>query len=97
MELGKIKHKWFEIGIQLGISRGKLKEFKEEDDRLSAIIDYLLNGNVEGVLVSWRSIVAALESSHVGETGLANTIKKKYCQQLHTPEEKGHYIYVHIC
>ena len=91
MELGKVKHKWFEIGIQLGISRGKLKEFEKEVDPLSAIIDYWLNRNVKGVPISWRSVVAALESSHVDETGLANTINEKYCQQLplHTPKEKG--------
>ena len=79
MELGEVTHKWFKIGIQLGISRGKLKEFEKEDDPLSAIIDYWLNGNVESVPVSWRSVVAALESSHVDETGLANRISSKYC------------------
>ena len=89
MELGQIKYKLFEIGIQLGISHGKLKEFEKEADPLSAMIDYWLNGNVEEASVSWRSVVAALESSHVGETGLANKIKKKYCQQLHPPEEIG--------
>ena len=93
MELGKIKYKWFEIGIQLGISYGKLKEFEKEVDPLSAIIDYWLNGNVKGDPVSWRSVVAALESSHVDETGHADSIKKKYCQQLNTNEEIGQYLY----
>ena len=73
-ELGEVAYKWYKIGVQLGISRGKLKEFEKEDDPLSAVIDYWLNGNVEGVPVSWRSVVAALKSSHVGETGLANKI-----------------------
>ena len=80
MELGRVACKWFKIGIQLGIPRGKLKEFEKEDDPLSAIIDYWLSGNVgEDDPVSWRSIVAALESSHVDEPGLANRISKKYC------------------
>ena len=74
-----VSHKWFKIGVQLGASRGKLKEFEKEDDPLSAVIDYWLSGNIEGVSVSWRSVVEALESSHVGETGLANKISKKYC------------------
>ena len=79
MELGEVTHKWFKIGIQLGISRGKLKEFEKEADPLSAVIDYWLDGNVEGIPVSWRSVVSALESSHVDETGLANRISRKYC------------------
>ena len=83
MELGDVAHRWFKIGVQLGISRGKLKEFKEiEDDPFSAVIDYWLNDNVEDaeVPVSWKSIVAALKSSYIGETGLANRISSKYCR-----------------
>ena len=81
MELGEITHMWFKIGVQLGISCGKLKGFEKEADPLAAVIDYWLNDNVEDaeVPVSWKSIVAALKSSYVGETGLANSISKKYC------------------
>ena len=90
MELGEVAHKWFKIGVQLSISRGKLKEFENEADPLSAVIDYWMNGNVEEVPVSWRSVVAALESSHVGETGLANSISRKYCHMHHNEmENKG--------
>ena len=92
-ELGEVAHKWFKIGVQLGVSRGKLKEFEKEDDPLSAVIDYWLNCNVKDseVSVSWRSVVAALESSHVGETGLASRISKKYCpmHQLQDEAIKG--------
>ncbi len=76
-----MKYVWFEIGIQLGVPRSKLKEFSKEEDPLAAALDYWLNGNVDDVPVSWKSIVAALNSSHVGEVGLAKTIGKKYCQQ----------------
>ena len=84
-----VAHKWFKIGVQLDVPRHKLKEFEKEDDPLSAVIDYWLNGNVEGVPVSWRSIVAALESSHVGEIGRANRISMKYCQQQNTLQDNG--------
>ena len=73
--MGVVAHKWFKIGVQLGIPYNKLKEFEKEDDPLSAAVNYWLSGNVKEVPVSWSSIVAALESSHVGETGLANRIK----------------------
>ena len=78
-ELKEVTYKWSKIGVQLGIPKYKLKEFKKEDDPLGEAVDYWLIGNVEGVPVSWRSVVEVLKSS--GETGLAKRIKKKYCQQ----------------
>ena len=92
MELGEVAHKWFKIGVQLGISRGKLKEFEKEVDPLSAVIDHWLNDNVEDteVPVSWKSVVAALKSSYVVETGLANRISSKYCHMHQNEmENKG--------
>lgn len=88
-ELGIIKYKWFEIGVMLGIPRGKLMEFRKLDDPLAAAVDYWLNRNVENVPLSWRSIVKAVESSHVSETGLAKRISKKYCQKQSCAEDKG--------
>ncbi len=81
--LGRVKTKWFEIGIQLGIPRSKLKEFEEERDPLSAVVDYWLSGNVTEpvVPICWKTIVNALRSEHVGEPGLAEEISKKYCPQ----------------
>ncbi len=90
--LGSIKTKWFEVGIQLGIPRSKLKEFEEERDPLSAVIDYWLNENVTkpDAPISWKTIVKALKSEYVGEPGLAEKISKKYCQlQEDTKAEKG--------
>ena len=80
-ELSDIAHKRFKIGIQLGIPRNKLEELEGEQDPLSAIVNYWLRGNVKDVPLSWRSIVKALTSKHVGEMGLANVIDKKYCQE----------------
>ena len=81
--LESIKTKWFEIGIQLGIPRNKLKELEGEDNPLSAVIDYWLRGNVRetSVPISWKSIMAALKSEHVGHPELAEQISKKYYQK----------------
>ncbi len=90
--LVRIETKWFRIGIQLGIPRSKLEKFKkDEDDPLSAVVDYWLQGNItESVSpISWNSIVAALKSEYVGEPGLAEKISKKYCEQEDTKIEKG--------
>ena len=89
--LGSIKTKWFEVGIQLGIPRNKLLEFKEEHDPLSAVVDYWIRGNVteSDVPISWPSIVEALKSEYVGEPGLAEQISKKYYPKEGGKEEGG--------
>lgn len=80
-----MRHKWFLIGIQLGIPRNTLKQFENEADPFSAAVDYWLKGNVKdsGVPISWKSIVTALKSRYVGEPALAEELNKKY-QQQHT-------------
>ena len=40
-------------------------------------LDYWLKGNT-GVSVTWGSVVAALESPHVGENLLAKRLRKKW-------------------
>ena len=83
-ELGTVKFKWFKIGVQLDIPQYVLKQFeKDEDDPLSAAVDYWLKGNVtdSDLPISWKSIVDALKSEYVGERGLAESIRKKYCLQ----------------
>ena len=79
-ELSVVAYKWYEIGIQLGIPTYKLKEFEKKADPLTEVIDYWLKGNVESVPVNWKSIVNALKSSHVDESGRAKRIELKYCR-----------------
>ena len=78
-ELGTVQHKIFRIGVQLGVPPYKMKEFKKEDDPLSATIAYWLGGNVKDASLTWQSVVDALRSKHVGEIGLADEINEKYC------------------
>ena len=94
--LATVKYKWFSIGIQLGIPPHKLKEFEKGADPLVETVDYFLKGNVEGVPLSWDSIVTALKSDHVGEPALAKHLKNVYTQQGHEPQQgasKGQYSY----
>ena len=57
--------------------RNNLMKFKQEDDLLSGSLDFWLSGNTD-VPVTWESVVAALESNFVKETGRAEKIRKKY-------------------
>ena len=74
-----MKHKAYEVGVQLGLPHSKLLQFKQEGNPLASAVDYWLRGNVPDVPVCWGALVAALESRQVGETGLAKTLREKYC------------------
>ena len=85
-ELKGVKHKAYEIGIQLSISHSKLMELKQQqEDFLAAALDFWLCGNIPDVPITWKFLVDALKSAHVDEAGCANRIKAKYCN------EKGQY------
>ena len=79
-ELARVKYKWRDIGLQLHVPHYKIKEFEDGKNPFVEIISYWFNGNVKDVPVTWRSIVAVLESSIVDEGGLARIILEKYCQ-----------------
>lgn len=80
-----VAHKWFEIGTQLGVPHHKLKEYEREDDPLSSTFHYLLsNGTVGGAPLTWRHLVEALESDHIGENDLAMFITNKHCTKSKT-------------
>ncbi len=69
--------------FQLRIPHHKLKELEKELEPLSAVIEYWLKGNVTELprSISWKSIVTVLRAESIGESGLADQISKKYCEQ----------------
>ena len=81
-ELGRVTYKWFKVGTQLGVPHHKLKEFQKENDprALASTCHYLIsNGTTNGDPLTWECVVKALDSNHVGEHGLAMSIRKKFC------------------
>ena len=95
-ELEDVKHKAYEIGVQLGISHGKLMQFKQDGNVLPAAVDHWLSGNVPDTPITWRSVVAVLESKQVGEMGLARVISEKYCcKKEDSKDDKGQYMHGH--
>ena len=87
-ELEAVKHKAYEIGIQLGVPNNKMLVFEKEGHLLLAAVDYWLCGNVPSVPITWESVVAALESEQVGELECAETIRKKHCCQQEKSGDK---------
>ena len=79
-EFGSVIDKWFQIGVQLGVSEAKLHQieanYRTVERCFSEMISFCLNGNTR-VAVSWKSLIDALESQFVNEKGLANQLREK--------------------
>ena len=77
-ELAPLRHIWRKICIQLGISCNDLHELEKfEDDPFTESLDFWLNGKTD-VPVTLGSVVAALESPHVGEYIFAKALREKW-------------------
>ena len=92
-ELGRAAHKWFKIGIQLGIPYETLKKFEEEEDPFSAVMDHWLKGTSADVAipVSWHSLMGVMKGDAVNELRLATKIRKKYCRPEVIKVDRGQY------
>ena len=79
-ELAPASDRYYFIGIQLGISNEKLKIIKkdypqETDMCFSEMLSYWLKN---GVNISWKVVISALESPFVGHKTLAAGLREKY-------------------
>ena len=77
-----VRHKWYDIGLELKISFQTLNVIKTDCPQNSA--DCLREMLVEWLsrtspAPSWSSLVEALSSEPVGERRLADEIHAKYC------------------
>ena len=90
-ELSAVQTKWYEIGVQLGITTDKLDTFQEDRNTTTrcflATLKYWVDGNTD-VPVSWESIIKVLNGPFVNEPALANYLQRKYCVETH---KKGTY------
>ena len=88
--------KWFQIGVQLGVSESKLRQIEADyhtlDRRFSEMISFWLNGNTQ-VPVSWTSLVQVLESRFVSEKGLANQLREKAGLKLENKKDSIGIVY----
>ena len=78
--------KWFQIGVQLGLSESKLRQIESNHRTVercfSEVISFWLNGNTQ-VAVSWNSLIDILESPFVNEKGLADKLREKSGLEVH--------------
>ena len=78
--------KWYEIGVQLGVSESKLRQIEADHTtvgrRFSEVISFWLSGNTQ-VATNWESLIIVLESSFVDEKGLAKKLREKGEMEIH--------------
>ena len=85
--LNKVRAKWYDVGMQLGVSVGTLdaikKQYSDPSDCLRETLTTWLQTCVPPP--TWTNIVGALRSSVVGEARLAADLEQKYCSSRPAP------------
>ena len=75
----KARHKWYSLGLELGIDETALKVIKMENDCVDTcfteMLSHLLN-NMSGPSLSWKKIVDALCQPLIGCKKVASDIAK---------------------
>ena len=79
-ELNNISAKWNNLGLQLGVSIGRLNAIKEDYHTTSDCLRETLTTWLKTFSSpSWSAMVDALKSKTVGEVNLAVELEQKYC------------------
>ena len=78
--LTPVKHKWYEIGIQLGMSNEELNVLQQKsgDHEFHEMLEIWLRGGA-GVPTTWLSVVEALKSPDVGKPELGLELQRCHC------------------
>lgn len=89
--LFRVKAKWKEIGLQLGVSVYSLDSiqsevaFRDDGQRLMQMLSEWLK-NVTEPPPSWPKVVDALRSEPVHEWNVAERVKRRHCPDYVEPE-----------
>ena len=85
-ELNDTRAKWYDIGLQLGVSVGTLNAIKKDYNSTSDCLRETLTKWLKTCpsVPTWNSIVDALRSSTVGEVRLAADLEQKHCSTQDT-------------
>ena len=77
-ELTGVKQNWFDVGKELGLNRS-LDDIREKKFEPNVCLRKMLMKQLEIYTTTWRNIVDALRSPHVGQSQLADQLEAKYC------------------
>ena len=77
------KNHTYHLGLVLGLSLQRVKGMKDSENFLDDIIEAWLQKVDQVGVPTWQRLVEALKHKRVGQTGIANEIKK---DKLHNHE-----------
>ena len=89
-EIFSVRHKWYDIGVELNIPYHTLNVIEKDHpnncaDCLRKMLEHWLTRTTPAP--SWSGLVEALSSEPVGEQRLASQIQSKYCTTRDGPED----------
>lgn len=91
-ELNSVRAKWYDIGMQLGVSIGSLdgikKQYNDPSDCLRETLKIWLETNPSPTV--WSNIVNALSSNTVGKARLAAYLEHKFCPKRESTTTATH-------
>ena len=82
-ELVDVCAQWYHLGMQLNVKCGALDrirvQFFDPRDQLLEMFKVWVDSNTDA---SWKTLVKALRSQHVGASRLASRLETKYCVEV---------------
>ena len=80
-ELWEVSNKWYNIGLEFGLSVDALKNIKQQNPDQQNALREMLSIWLDGVgsLSTWAALADALESRIVGAKLLAAELRRTYC------------------
>ena len=80
-EVASVSHKWYNVGLQLGLPSGTLETIKYQYSDAPTCMREMLIHWLKGTdpPPTWEALADALESRTVDEAQLAQQLRSKYC------------------
>lgn len=70
---------WYQLGLQLGVTTGRLDRIREQFSDPRDLLMKMLKTWLKGPNCLWNILVEALRSRSVGASRLAEDLETKYC------------------
>lgn len=77
----EVRSKWFDIGLELGITVNTLESIKKDNDDVNSCFREMLVYWLKMVdpKPSWSTLIHALREPTIHENALADTLMQKFC------------------
>ena len=86
----EVRSKWRDIGLELGVPEDTLDCIERENYDISSRFQKMYSHWLKTTdpKPTWKALVTALEEPAIGEYGLADTLRQKYCPSAKRKQRK---------